>query len=74
MTTLRNPLARVVLEAVREALCWCGGSRPDSSRQTKARQRARELKQARTDKAVVITVAPDLPTLYTPPRSDRFSW
>jgi len=50
------------LEAVREALCWKGGHRPDSSRQVLARRRAKDLRQARLVKGApaAIVAPPDL--------------
>jgi hypothetical protein len=68
----RYPLNRIVLAAVTEALCWCGGPRPDSSRQGKAKARAKELARARALKAapIVVVAPPDL----SETRLNRFSW
>lgn len=42
----RWPLNRIILTAVAEAL-HCRGPHPDSSKQARARQKARDLRQAR---------------------------
>lgn len=61
----QGQLAHLILESIRYALEQ--PSHPDSKRQRKARQEARELRQARSIKARRIAWLPRLPVVWEPP-------